>query len=193
MGIPVSEGRRFKSGDRKGAPMVVVVNEALARSWWPKETAVGHSIKVGGPYMPGPTYEIVGVVGNVTQEGLDAQSRAMIYRPFAQDASEAMVVMIRSSGDPKLLAAGVRHIVASLDKDLPIQSLRSFENAPSATLDRRRFSTLLLSIFAGLALILSAVGVYGLLNYWVTAREDEIAIPMALIARRSATLSWAYT
>ncbi len=191
MGIPVREGRGFNSGDRKGAPLVAIVNEALARAWWPKETAVGHTIKVGGPYMQGPTYEIVGVVGNVTQEGLDAQPRAMIYRPFAQDASEAMVVMIRTSGDAKLLAAGVRHVVASLDGSLPVQSLRSFENAVDATLDRRRFSTLLLSIFAGLALILSAVGVYGLLNYWVTAREEEIAIRMALGARRSAILSWA--
>jgi len=191
MGIPLREGRAFNAGDRKGAPLVAVVNEVLARRWWPKETAVGHIIKNGGPYMPGPTYEIVGVVGNVAQEGLDSQPAPMIYRPFAQDASEAMVVMIRTSGEPKLLASGVRHVVASLDGNLPIQSLRGFESAVGATLDRRRFSTLLLSIFAGLALILSAVGVYGLLNYWVTAREEEIAIRMALGARRSTILSWA--
>jgi len=191
LGIPLREGRVFNAGDRKGAPLVAVVNEALARKWFPKEPAVGHIIKNGGPYMPGPTYEIVGVVGNVTQEGLDTQPKPEIFRPFAQNPSEAMVVMIRTSGEPKLLASGVRHVVASLDANLPIQSLRSFENAVGATLDRRRFSTLLLSIFAGLALILSAVGVYGLLNYWVTAREEEIAIRMALGARRSTILSWA--
>jgi len=116
---------------------------------------------------------------------------AEIYRPFAQEPSEGMAVMIRTSGDPKLVASTVRHVVASLDGNLPIQRLRSFENVMGATLDRRRFSTLLLGIFAGLALILSAVGVYGLLNYWVTARAEEIAIRMALGARRSTILSWA--
>ncbi len=191
MGIPVREGRAFISSDRQGAPMVAVVNEALARRWWPTQSAVGHSIKVGGPYMPGPTYEIVGVVGNVIQEGLDMEPMAEIYQPFAQKPSEGMAVMIRTSGDPKLLASAVRHVVASLDANLPIQRLRSFENVMGATLERRRFSTLLLGIFAGLALILSAVGVYGLLNYWVTAREQEIAIRMALGARRSTILSWA--
>jgi putative ABC transport system permease protein len=191
MGIPLREGREFTTGDRKGAPLVAVVNEALARRWWPKQSAVGHSIKVGGPYMPGSVFEIVGVVGNVVQEGLDMEPMPEIYRSFAQDPSEKMAVMIRTSGDPKLLTSGVRHVVAALDGSLPIQNLRSFENVIGATLDRRRFSTLLLSIFAGLALILSAVGVYGLLNYWVTAREEEIAIRMALGARRSTILSWA--
>jgi predicted permease len=191
MGITLREGRGFTTSDRKGAPLVAVVNEALARRWWPKQSAVGHSIKLGGPYMPGPIYEIVGVVANVAQEGLDMETMAEIYRPFAQNPSEGMAVMIRTSNDPKLLTSAVRHVVASLDGNLPIQRLRSFENVLGATLDRRRFSTLLLSIFAGLALILSAVGVYGLLNYWVTAREEEIAIRMALGARRSTILSWA--
>ncbi len=190
MGIPLREGRSFTAADRKGA-LVAVVNEVLARKWWPKETAVGQSIKVGGPYMEGPIYEIVGVVGNVGQEGLDVSPKPEIYRPFAQDASETMVAMIRTSGDPAALSSAVRRVVASIDRNLPIQSLRPFEKTIAATLDRRRFSTLLLAIFAGLALTLSAVGVYGLLNYWVTSREEEIAIRLALGARRSAILSWA--
>ena len=191
MGIPLREGRGFTAADRKGAPLVAIVNEALARRWWPKETAVGHSIKVGGPYMDGPVYEIVGVAGNVGQEGLDVEPKPEIYRPFAQDASEAMVAMIRTSGEPASVAPAVRRIVGAMDRNLPIQNLRAFDKMIGATLDRRRFSTLLLAIFAGLALALSAVGVYGLLNYWVTAKEEEIAIRLALGAPRSAIFGWA--
>jgi putative ABC transport system permease protein len=191
MGIPVKEGRVFTAADRQGAPPVAVVNEVIARRWFPKESAVGHTIKVGGPYAEGNVLEIVGVVGNVSQDGLDGTPMAEIYQPFAQRPSEGMVVMIRAAGDPNALAPAVRRIVSSMDHNLPIQSLRSFEKRVAATLDRRRFTTLLLTIFAGLALILSAVGVYGLLNYWVTAREEEIAIRQALGASRATILRWA--
>ena len=191
MGIPLREGRTFTSSDRAGAPLVAVVNEVIARKWFPKESAVGHVIKFGGPYMPGPTYEIVGVVGNVSQEGFAAEPMPEVYQPFAQRTSEAMVAVIRTSGDPNALISSVRRVVGSLDRNLPIQKIASMESRMSATLDRRRFATMLLAIFAGLALSLSAVGVYGLLNYWVTAREQEIAIRLALGARRSAILVWA--
>ncbi len=188
MGIPLREGRTFTAADRAG---VAIVNELLARQWFPKESAVGHQIKFGGPYMPGPTFEIVGVVGNVRQEGLGELPMPEIYQPFAQRPSEAMVALIRTAGDPSALISSVRHVVASLDRKLPIQSLGMQEAKIAATLDRRRFATLLLAIFAGLALTLSAVGVYGLLNYWVTVREEEIAIRLALGASRSTILAWA--
>jgi putative ABC transport system permease protein len=188
MGIPLREGRTFTAADRTG---VAIVNEVLARKWFPKSTAVGHQIKYGGPYMPGPTFEIVGVVGNVRQEGLGEESSPEIYQPFAQNPSQAMVAMIRIAGDPKALASTVRRVVASLDKNLPIQSLGSQGAKISTTLSRRRFATILLVLFAGLALVLSSVGVYGLINYWVTAREEEIAIRMALGAGRSGILAWA--
>ena len=188
MGIPVREGRTFTAADRVG---VAIVNEVLARQWFPKESAVGHQIKYGGPYMPGPTFEIVGVVGSVSQEGLGRVPYPEIYRPFAQDPRPAMVAMIRTTGDPSALISAVRHVVASLDRNLPIQSLGTQETKIAGTLNSRRFATLLLVIFAGLALTLSAVGVYGLLNYWVTAKEEEIAIRLALGAGRSGILTWA--
>jgi putative ABC transport system permease protein len=188
MGIPVRAGRTFTAADRLG---VVIVNEVLARQWFPKESAVGHQIKYGGPYMPGPTFEIVGVVGDVLQEGLGGVPYPEIYQPFAQDPRQAMTAMIRSVGDPTALAPAVRRLVASLDHNLPIRGLVPEESRMASTLDRRRFGTLLLAIFAGLALTLSAVGVYGLLNYWVTAREEEIAIRLALGSGRSGILTWA--
>ena len=190
MQIPLREGRTFTSADRAGAPLVAVVNEVVARQWFPKESAVGHILKFGGPYLAGPTFEIVGVVGNVSQDGLATEPVAEIYQPFAQRPSEAMVAMIRTAGDPNSLAPAVRRVVASLDRDLPVQRLEPMETRLAATLDRRRFATLLLASFAGLALTLSAVGVYGLLNYWVTAREEEIAIRLALGATRSRILAW---
>jgi len=191
IGIPIKEGRAFTAADRDGSPRVAIINEVIARRWFPKETAVGHTIKIGGPYADGPTLEIVGVVGNVGQEGLDAAPEPEIYQAFAQKPSQGMVALIRTSGNTIALAPSVRRIVASLDRNLPIQSLSPFEKRVAATLDRRRFSTMLLATFAGLALILSAVGVYGLLNYWVTAREEEIAIRLALGAGRSTILQWA--
>jgi predicted permease len=191
MRIPLREGRVFTTADRAGAPPVAIVNEAIARRWFPKETAVGHTLKMGGPYMPGATMEIVGVIANVNQDGLGTEPNPEIYTPFAQVARSGMAAMIRTSGDPNALAPAVRRLVASLDRNLPIQKLASMPSRMSATLDRRRFTTLLLATFAGLAMLLSAVGVYGLLNYWVTAREQEIAIRQALGARRSTIFAWA--
>jgi putative ABC transport system permease protein len=190
MHIPIREGRAFTAADRAGAPLVAVVNEAIARQWWPRETAVGRRIKVGGPYMPGPVYEIIGVAGNVSQMGLDTQPEPEIYVPFAQQPSQAMVLMFRTAGDPETIGPAVRRSIAAIDPNLPIESLRPFTKAIGATLDRRRFSTMLLALFALLAMVLAAVGIYGLLSFWVSAREDDIAIRMALGAQRWAIVRW---
>ena len=192
--IPLREGRGFSDTVQRGAPSVprvAIVNETFARKWWPKASAVGHRIKSGGPYRDGPIYEIVGVAGDVSQMGLDTEPLPEIYLPFAQSPSQAMVVMLRVTGDPQSLEPAVRRRVAEIDRNLPVESLRPFERSLAATLARRRFSTLLLALFAGLAMTLAGVGVYGLLNYWVRVREEEIAIRLALGAPRPAILRWA--
>ncbi len=191
MGIAIREGRAFTEADRAKAQPVAIVNQTFARQWWPKESAVGRRIKSGGPYFEGPVYEIVGVAGDVSQMGLDSEPLPEIYLPFSQAPSAAMVVMMRTSGEPELLAPAVRRRIAALDRNLPIENLRSFEKTLGATLERRRFSTLLLTSFAALAMILAGVGIFGLLNYWVSVREDEIAIRSAVGASRAAILLWA--
>jgi putative ABC transport system permease protein len=190
MRIPVLEGRGFIDADRADSPRVAVVNKVLAERGWPNESAVGHRIKFGGPYLDGPTLEIVGVCGNVGQIALDVSAEPEMYLPFAQQPSSAMEVMIRTSGDPEQLSGTVRRFVSQADRNLPIQSLQAFEKTVAGTLQRRRFSTMLLTLFAALAVILAVVGIHALLSYWVSVREKDIAIRLALGARPSSILRW---
>ena len=190
MQIPIREGRVFTDADRANSPPVAIVNEVFARHWWPNASAVGHRIKFGGPYLDGPTLEIVGVAGNVGQIGLDVPAAPEMYLPFAQQPREAMEVMIRTSGEPEQFSPTVRRVVSRADRSLPIQNLQAFEKTVADTLQQRRFSTLLLTLFAALAVILAIVGVYGLLAYWVSVREKDIAIRLALGARPSSILRW---
>jgi putative ABC transport system permease protein len=172
-------------------PEKILINETLARHWWPApQLALGHPLKFGGPFMDGPTYEIEGVVADVKQAGLDEPPFSEIYLPLAKNVPHAMVIMIRAHGNPDGLISSVRRDLASIDPDVPVHSQRPFEQWMSATLARRHFSTLLFEIFALLSLLLSAMGIYAVLNYWVTVREKEIAIRLALGAERALILLW---
>jgi putative ABC transport system permease protein len=191
MKMRLMAGRGFTDEDRDKGLLVAVINEQLARKWWSvPEGALGQQIKMGGPYMEGPIYQIVGVVGNVSQMGLDTEPMPEVYFAFSQRESSAMVVMIRATGDAASLIPGVRSVVTSLDRRVPIQSLKPFDKWLGTPLEKRRFITLLLTVFAALAIILAAVGIYGLLNYWVNIRQREIAIRMAMGARRSGIVRW---
>ena len=189
MRIPILAGRGFSAADTASAPPVAIVNEALARTEFPNaRSAIGRYIKLGGPYMRGPLLEIVGVAGNVPQMGLDADPLPEVIYPALQHVDVTTVVMIRTSGNPEALIGAVRRVFASLDSEVPIKSLKTEDEWLGGTLLQRRFITLLLAIFAAMAVILAAIGVYGVLNYWVGSRRQEIAIRMAMGARTAAIL-----
>lgn len=188
--IPLRAGRAFSETDRPGGPPVAIVNDAFARRWYPSSSPIGQRIKMGGPYIEGATLEIVGVAGDVSQIGLDSEAEPEIYMPAAQSSARRMTVMVRTSQGARETAAMVRHAVAAIDPNVPIQRIGMFDVALRSTLDSRRFGTALLTLFAGVALLLAFVGIYGLLSAWVAMREGEIAIRMALGANRTTIARW---
>jgi len=189
MSIPLIAGRAFSDEDRADGPTVAVINEEIARAWWKDpRSALGQHIKLGGPHMEGPVIEIVGVETNVPQTGLDSPPLPEIYLPAAQRVDAAMVVMTRTKGNPESMIATVRQTLASIDGNVPIQSLKTADTWLGATLVQRRFTTFLLVLFAGTAVILAGIGCYGVFNYWVSCRRHEIAIRMAMGAGTVAIL-----
>jgi putative ABC transport system permease protein len=194
MKIRLVAGRGPSDEDRATAPAVAIINEEIAHAWWrDARSALGEHIKLGGPYLKGPLVEIVGVAANVPQMGLDSPPLPEIYFPAAQRVSSRMMILIRTQGTPDAVAGTVSKTLASLDSNVPIQSLTPFDEWLGATLIERRFVTFLLAVFAAIAVILAAIGCYGVLNYWVNSRKQEIAIRMAMgagtfaIIRRTAS------